>query len=148
VPRTDRFNGWVPAVAVAAVCFAMVLVASPPQLLRPQDAAAVPVAAEDDWTINNSPQAHAAPVSSPRPNRVPIVSRPVDLRQQQFPVLRDKDLREIKRQMSATQREIWAREMESLSPILMQSLGRSPRFQDEANPFSAPRQRAPLRNDE
>ena len=35
-PRHDRFNGWIPAVAVAAVCFAMVLVASPPQSPPPQ----------------------------------------------------------------------------------------------------------------
>ncbi len=30
-PQSDRFNGWLPAVAVSVVCFAMVLIASPPQ---------------------------------------------------------------------------------------------------------------------
>ncbi|MCA9073261.1 MAG: zf-HC2 domain-containing protein [Planctomycetaceae bacterium] len=45
-PRNDRFNGWVPAVAVAAVCLAMVLIASPPRVSSPQESSHASVVSE------------------------------------------------------------------------------------------------------
>ncbi len=62
--RYDRFNGWIPAVAVAAVCFAMVLVASPPQSAPPQSTPAGSVTADED-----QPELEK-PFDNPRSNRI------------------------------------------------------------------------------
>lgn len=50
--RSDHFNGWVPAVAVAAVCLAMVLIASPPQARGPQEAPQASVSGQSEWNQN------------------------------------------------------------------------------------------------
>ncbi len=80
-PRHDRFNGWIPAVAVAAVCFAMVLVASPPPSPSPETT--VPLSVTGD-TGDNRPWSQPAeerqvPTFPPeRIHRAPIEGLPVD----------------------------------------------------------------------
>jgi len=68
--RSDHFNGWIPAVSVAAVCLAMVLIASPPGMLAPQEAPSVSSTDKESWS--------APPLSSPRPkgSADPIRSQP------------------------------------------------------------------------
>jgi hypothetical protein len=73
-PRCDHFNGWIPAVTVAAVCLAMVLIASPPQMLSPQDARQYSSAGDNAWrsakpvaipTISNAlPQWDEPPITT------------------------------------------------------------------------------------
>ncbi len=87
-PQTDRFNGWVPALAVAAVCLVMVLVASPPQLLSPQDTHALAVSGEENWSGR---QTIKEPVAPQTMHRLPIESMPVDVRGQR-PVLLGNDV--------------------------------------------------------
>ena len=145
-PRTDRFNGWVPAVAVAAVCFAMVLVASPPHLLSPENAPAVSSSAENDWTsdpaasadnawtIDHSPQAHAISASPPR-----VVIVPAKNYHQQRPALPD-DLKVIERKIREMERQLRAMEGQSLGPLMMQGSGFfAPPTGEERDPFSTAR---------
>lgn len=145
-PRTDRFNGWVPAVAVAAVCLAMVLVASPPHLLSPENAPAVSSSAENDWTrgstasadgawtIDHSPQAHAISVSPS-----PAVIVPTKDYQQQRPALPD-DLKVIERKFREMERQLRAMERQNFGPLLMQGSGLfAPPFGEGPDPFSTAR---------
>lgn len=69
--RGDRFNGWIPAVTVAAVCLAMVLIASPPQMLAPHDGSMVTSAEEDSWSESQSSNSQIA-----KWNRPPIQGQP------------------------------------------------------------------------
>lgn len=45
----DRFNGWIPAVAVAAVCLAMLMVASPQGTFPPNGTAVHSDAGQNNW---------------------------------------------------------------------------------------------------
>ncbi len=76
-PQSDRFNGWVPAVAVAAVCLATVLIASPPQMLAPEEAAVYSSANAEDWS---HPQSSAEVVLPRQLPKVPIATQPADTR--------------------------------------------------------------------
>jgi hypothetical protein len=75
-PRCDHFNGWIPAVTVAAVCLAMVLIASPPGMLAPQEAPQVSSTEEDAWPASDASRRS----SSSRPmgtwNPPPIQTQP------------------------------------------------------------------------
>jgi hypothetical protein len=76
-PRSDRFNGWIPAVTVAAVCLAMVLIASPPAMLAPQDAEMVSAVEEESWPVPKASPSTANPsLSSPLPKWDPPTVRP------------------------------------------------------------------------
>jgi hypothetical protein len=74
-PRHDHFNGWVPAVAVAAVCLAMVLIAGPPKTQATQDGA-VTSSADVDAELLDPDQASAPPLT--RSDRLPIEAFPVN----------------------------------------------------------------------
>jgi hypothetical protein len=63
-PRCDRFNGWIPAVTVAAVCLAMVLIASPPELSS-QDGSAYSSGDAETWPTS-LPSSHSG-ASTPLP---------------------------------------------------------------------------------
>jgi hypothetical protein len=76
-PRSDRFNGWIPAVTVAAVCLAMVLIASPPAMLAPQAAPLVSSADEESWPLPEASPPIANPsLASPLPKWDPPTVRP------------------------------------------------------------------------
>lgn len=60
--RSDHFNGWIPAVSVAAVCLAMVLIASPPGMLAPQEAPLVSSTEEESWSTSQP----SHPLSGPQ----------------------------------------------------------------------------------
>ena len=47
--NSDRFNGWIPAVAVAAVCLAMLMVASPQGTFPPNGTAVQSDAGQNNW---------------------------------------------------------------------------------------------------
>lgn len=121
-PRHDHFNGWLPAVAVAAVCLAMVIVASPPQLQTPQDASALSVAAEESWAVDPASKPLADPVSPRRMQPLPIPGIPVDVREE-LPTVLGNDLRAM-------------RQRKSYPPTLMQSSTGTPWLQEENDPFS------------
>jgi len=87
-PRNDRFNGWIPAIAVAAVCLAMLMVASP-QDAFPPTSSAVPNEtdpADTEWSHETNAsasnlEAASDPQSAPqRFVRPPIPGMRVDER--------------------------------------------------------------------
>lgn len=89
-PQVDRFNGWIPAIAVAAVCLAMLMVASPQDAFPPKNST-VPANAEAEWSHETSHETHASAsnleaASDPEPirqrfDRAPIPGMRVDERQ-------------------------------------------------------------------
>lgn len=81
-PRSDRFNGWIPAVTVAAVCLAMVLIASPPQMLSPQEAPAYSATDGESWPASQATSAMRFSSPLPRWQDRPIPTQPVDTRNQ------------------------------------------------------------------
>lgn len=85
--RSDRFNGWVPAVAVAVVCLAMVLIASPPQASSPHEAPQASVESEGGWSGEVQEAGFSETARSPASQRIqePIQIFPVRERRPQPP---------------------------------------------------------------